>query len=108
MYACMYLCFIYVYVYCVLCNVCMYTYVCMYLCIVIYVCILLHRYLGKPQSGVHPHPNHYRVMPSYFFAGAATLAVEYRGLGPRLVRLGPGGGIMLVAFNAILDMLKDF
>ncbi|CAN0364230.1 unnamed protein product [Ascophyllum nodosum] len=32
----------------------------------------------------------------------------YKGIGPRLVRLGPGGGIMLVAFNAILDLIKDF
>lgn len=30
-----------------------------------------------------------------------------RGIGPRLVRLGPGGGIMLVSFNAILDLLND-
>eukprot|EP00904_Undaria_pinnatifida_P010595 jgi/Undpi1/6666/HiC_scaffold_20.g09145.m1 len=32
----------------------------------------------------------------------------YKGIGPRLVRLGPGGGIMLVAFNTILDLIKDF
>lgn len=29
-----------------------------------------------------------------------------RGIGPRLVRLGPGGGIMLVAFNGVLDLLE--
>lgn len=32
----------------------------------------------------------------------------YKGLGPRLVRLGPGGGIMLVAFDKIAELLKRF
>jgi solute carrier family 25 2-oxodicarboxylate transporter 21 len=32
----------------------------------------------------------------------------YKGIGPRLVRLGPGGGIMLVAFNYVIEFLKDF
>ncbi|CAM9928941.1 unnamed protein product [Hapterophycus canaliculatus] len=36
------------------------------------------------------------------------LAAVYKGIGPRLVRLGPGGGIMLVSFNEILGMLKDY
>ncbi|CAM9167118.1 unnamed protein product [Choristocarpus tenellus] len=36
------------------------------------------------------------------------LQAAYKGIGPRLVRLGPGGGIMLVAFNGIIDLLKDY
>ena len=30
----------------------------------------------------------------------------YRGLGPRVVRLGPGGGIMIVAFDAVSNWLR--
>ncbi|CAM9715435.1 unnamed protein product [Sphacelaria rigidula] len=41
-------------------------------------------------------------------ASEEGIGAVYKGLGPRLVRLGPGGGIMLVAFNGILDMLKDY
>lgn len=33
------------------------------------------------------------------------LAACYKGLGPRLLRLGPGGGIMLVAFDKIVELL---
>jgi len=36
------------------------------------------------------------------------LRALYKGLGPRLVRLGPGGGIMLVAFDKIAELLKRF
>jgi len=32
----------------------------------------------------------------------------YRGLGPRIARLAPGGGIMIVAFEAVADFLKDY
>eukprot|EP00611_Tribonema_gayanum_P002178 TRINITY_DN1158_c2_g1_i1.p1 TRINITY_DN1158_c2_g1~~TRINITY_DN1158_c2_g1_i1.p1 ORF type:complete len:316 (-),score=120.56 TRINITY_DN1158_c2_g1_i1:158-1057(-) len=32
----------------------------------------------------------------------------YKGIGPRLVRLGPGGGIMLVAFNAVIELLEKY
>jgi len=32
----------------------------------------------------------------------------YKGLVPRLVRLGPGGGIMIVAFDFVSDLLRDF
>ncbi len=32
----------------------------------------------------------------------------YKGVGPRLVRLGPGGGIMYVAFQFVQELLKDF
>jgi len=37
--------------------------------------------------------------------GAGAL---YKGLMPRLLRLGPGGGIMIVAFDFISGLLKDF
>lgn len=30
----------------------------------------------------------------------------YKGLGPRMVRLGPGGGIMIVAFDVVSNMLS--
>ena len=30
----------------------------------------------------------------------------WKGLGPRLVRLGPGGGIMIVAFEQVSAWLK--
>lgn len=30
----------------------------------------------------------------------------YKGLGPRLVRLGPGGGIMIVAYEVVADWLR--
>ncbi|CAM9493488.1 unnamed protein product [Discosporangium mesarthrocarpum] len=36
------------------------------------------------------------------------MGAAYKGIGPRLVRLGPGGGIMLVAFNYILDLLERY
>lgn len=29
----------------------------------------------------------------------------YKGLGPRIVRLGPGGGIMIVAFDLIASLI---
>jgi len=32
----------------------------------------------------------------------------YKGLGPRLLRLGPGGGIMIVMFDLVSDFLKRF
>jgi solute carrier family 25 2-oxodicarboxylate transporter 21 len=32
----------------------------------------------------------------------------YKGLGPRLIRLGPGGGIMLVVFDGLMDLLKPY
>jgi len=32
----------------------------------------------------------------------------YRGLGPRIARLAPGGGIMIVAFDYVAYYLKDF
>ncbi len=32
----------------------------------------------------------------------------YKGLGPRLIRLGPGGGIMLVVFDGIMELLKPY
>ena len=32
----------------------------------------------------------------------------YKGIGPRLVRLGPGGGIMLVAFNFVIELLEGY
>ena len=35
-------------------------------------------------------------------------AALYKGIVPRLVRLGPGGGIMLVAFNYVIELLKDY
>jgi len=34
-------------------------------------------------------------------------AALYKGLGPRLVRLGPGGGIMIVAFDFVSNLLRD-
>jgi len=37
-----------------------------------------------------------------------SLRALYKGLGPRLVRLGPGGGIMLVTFDKIAELLKRF
>jgi solute carrier family 25 2-oxodicarboxylate transporter 21 len=33
-------------------------------------------------------------------------AALYKGLGPRLVRLGPGGGIMIVAFEVVSSWLR--
>jgi len=48
------------------------------------------------------------------FPSLATIAREegwkslYKGLGIRLIRLVPGGGIMLLAFEVINDLLKDF
>jgi solute carrier family 25 2-oxodicarboxylate transporter 21 len=36
------------------------------------------------------------------------VAAAYKGIGPRLLRLGPGGGIMIVMFNAINDFLKKY
>lgn len=30
----------------------------------------------------------------------------YKGLGPRIVRLGPGGGIMIVAYEVVADWLR--
>ena len=32
----------------------------------------------------------------------------YKGYTARIIRLGPGGGIMLVAFDLVADLLKDF
>jgi len=32
----------------------------------------------------------------------------YRGLGPRIARLAPGGGIMIVAFDVMANFLKQF
>jgi len=32
----------------------------------------------------------------------------YKGIGPRLVRLGPGGGIMIVAFDGMMELLKPY
>ena len=32
----------------------------------------------------------------------------YKGLSARLLRLGPGGGIMIVAFELLTDLLKPF
>ncbi|EDQ85660.1 uncharacterized protein MONBRDRAFT_34188 [Monosiga brevicollis MX1] len=34
------------------------------------------------------------------------LAAIYKGLGPRMVRLGPGGGIMIVAYDAVASWLR--
>lgn len=31
----------------------------------------------------------------------------YKGLGARLLRLGPGGGIMIVAYDSIMGILND-
>jgi solute carrier family 25 2-oxodicarboxylate transporter 21 len=31
----------------------------------------------------------------------------YKGIGPRIVRLGPGGGIMIVAFDVVSNLLRD-
>eukprot|EP00752_Nemacystus_decipiens_P003973 g3639.t1 len=53
-------------------------------------------------------PKYRRTIPSLItVASEEGVAAVYKGIGPRLVRLGPGGGIMLVAFNGILDLLKD-
>lgn len=32
----------------------------------------------------------------------------YKGLIPRLARLGPGGGLMIIAFDFISGLLKDY
>jgi len=32
----------------------------------------------------------------------------YKGLGPRLLRLGPGGGIMLVVFDKVVELLEPY
>ena len=32
----------------------------------------------------------------------------YKGLGARLLRLGPGGGIMIVAFDQVMEWLKNW
>jgi len=32
----------------------------------------------------------------------------YKGLGPRLLRLGPGGGIMIVAFDQVSEWIRDW
>lgn len=54
-------------------------------------------------------PKYQYTVPSLVsVASEEGIAAVYKGIGPRLVRLGPGGGIMLVAFNGILDMLKDY
>jgi solute carrier family 25 2-oxodicarboxylate transporter 21 len=34
------------------------------------------------------------------------LRALYKGLGPRLVRLGPGGGIMIVAFDWVAELIR--
>ncbi|CAM9654047.1 unnamed protein product [Ectocarpus sp. 4 AP-2014] len=53
-------------------------------------------------------PKYKYTIPSLItVVGEEGLAAVYKGIGPRLVRLGPGGGIMLVSFNAILDLLND-
>jgi len=50
----------------------------------------------------------------YAFQSIGLIAKEegfsaiYKGLGPRLVRLGPGGGIMIVAFEFISGLLQNF
>ncbi|CAN0267679.1 unnamed protein product [Pylaiella littoralis] len=54
------------------------------------------------------NPKYKHTIPSLItITSEEGLAAVYKGIGPRLVRLGPGGGIMLVAFNGILDMLRD-
>ncbi|CAM9879512.1 unnamed protein product [Ectocarpus sp. 13 AM-2016] len=53
-------------------------------------------------------PKYKHTIPSLItVVGEEGLAAVYKGIGPRLVRLGPGGGIMLVSFNAILDLLNE-
>mmetsp|Transcript_48406 Transcript_48406/g.58405 ORF Transcript_48406/g.58405 Transcript_48406/m.58405 type:complete len:258 (+) Transcript_48406:113-886(+) len=42
------------------------------------------------------------IMDIYAEGGAKAL---YKGLGPRLVRLGPGGGIMIVAYDQMMAFL---
>jgi len=48
------------------------------------------------------------------FPGLKTVYQEegfracFKGYGPRMVRLGPGGGIMLVAFDKVSELLRDF
>ena len=46
-------------------------------------------------------------LPSLFkIAGEEGVGAVYKGLGSRLIRLGPGGGIMLVAFDYIVGLLN--
>lgn len=59
------------------------------------------------QSSTPGQPLKYR----YAFQSVALIAKEegfgsiYKGLGARLLRLGPGGGIMIVAFDFIVGLL---
>lgn len=55
---------------------------------------------GTSRAGKYVLPNLIDV-----FSKEGFWALQ-RGLGPRLIRFGPGGGVMLVAFDAVLEMLN--
>ena len=45
------------------------------------------------------------LMEIYNKEGMASL---YKGIGARLLRLGPGGGIMIVAYDFFMELMKDW
>ena len=62
---------------------------------------------SRMQNQRMDQPLKYRyVWPSLLrVAREEGMGALYKGLGPRVVRLGPGGGIMIVAFDMIASLL---
>jgi len=44
----------------------------------------------------------------YAYQNEGGLPAVFKGLVPRMIRLGPGGGIMLVGFDFVSSLLEDF
>lgn len=71
--------------------------------------VVKSRMQNQPSVAPGQTPKYNWTLPSlktvYQEEGLASL---YKGLGPRLVRLGPGGGIMLVAFDFMKELLEPY
>jgi solute carrier family 25 2-oxodicarboxylate transporter 21 len=64
------------------------------------------------KSRMQAQQGHVNLKYRWAWPSLATIVQEegikaaYKGLGPRLIRLGPGGGIMLVAFETVSEWLR--
>ena len=64
---------------------------------------------SRMQNQTPGQPRVYTNVPASLYRVLTTEGVTalYKGFGPRLVRLGPGGGIMIVAFDFFANLFQS-
>lgn len=69
--------------------------------------VVKSRIQNSPQT-ISPSKYNWSIPSLFIVAREEGIRALYKGFIPKVLRLGPGGGILLVVYNSLMDLFKKY